>query len=129
MQYEYNVITKTGTLKGYTNGNLVNTVILGADDEIGYYNSSVETKDFSIAGAAPVSWAIYDMYIANDIYWDSATISKFFNKETVDSANITIHWPMQKNTDLPYLVDYDRKNNVPLYIPGPHPNLEWVAKP
>lgn len=131
--YQYNVNTQTGILYIWTDGaqNPVGGAALGALDRIGlvYNEAMTKTKTFQMMPSGIGRFEFYDIYISNNYAWDSDDVSAFVAKSAIDPDHYTLYWPLQKNTDLPYLVDYDRKNNVPLYIPGPHPEIEWIPKP
>jgi hypothetical protein len=131
--YQYNVNTQTGILYIWTDGvqNPVGGAALGSLDRIGWvYNEAItKTKTIQLMSSGIGRFEFYDIYISNNYAWNSDDVSAFSAKSAIDPDHYSLYWPLQKNTDLPYLVDYDRKNNVPLYIPGPHPEIEWVPKP
>ena len=129
--YDFDVVARTGSILCYLNSTTPTVLPLVDIDEVGRYDAILTDAVWSMVAMDKYycKAALYDIIIHNTIAWPIETVTQFLNAEAIDQSNYTAYWPLQKNTDLPYLVDYDLKNNVPLYIPGPHPNLEWVAKP
>jgi len=128
--YDFDMVVRTGTVTCYLDSTSnPGITALTTLHEVGSYSTDTDAVwSLDFCRNYPCKANIYDFMMHNTTAWDIATIGKFMNAETIDSANYSAYWPMKKDNDLPYLVDYDKKNNVPMYIPGTYPNLEWVPE-
>jgi hypothetical protein len=130
-RYEFDTVTRLGVLKYNSNIHSPWTYNLTDLHEIGYYIEYGHDKTFSVnlCNYYYGKGSVYDIMICNNAQWTDQDVDNYINKDPIDSSKYTLYWPLKKITDQPYLVDYDRKNNIPLYVNGPHPNLTWVAHP
>lgn len=128
--YVFNVFydrnTMTGYIESWRNGVYTSRANLSNAMEPGY----LQTSWFHKFLLCPVHQRmdIRDIYVSNNTLWTQNEVNAYHAETPIDPAKYTLRWTCEKNNDLPYHVEYDAKNNMPLVFNPQTEYLTWVNK-
>lgn len=123
----YDCNTMTGYIESWRNGVYTSKTNLTSTQEPGY-NQATWFHKFLLCPYNQ-KMDLYDIYVSNTTLWTQTEATAYHAKTAIDSSKYTLHWPCEKTTDLPYYVEYDTKNNMPLTFNPQTEYLTWVPKP
>lgn len=130
--YVFNVFfdrnTNTGYVEGWRNGvyTAKSTTMIDGTWEPGYFLAGAFSKFLICPSTKKLE--IRDVYVSNDTLWTQTEVDAYHAGTVIDSSKYTLHWPCEKNTELPYYIENDTKNNMPLSFNGPPSYVTWVPK-
>lgn len=123
----YNRTTMSGYVESWKNGVYVNRNTMSNVQEPGFLSTTSFNKFFICPSTKKME--VRDIYVSNDTLWTQTEASAYHNEITIDPAKYTLHWKLEKNSDLPYFMDYDTVHNMPLSLDSSSAYVTWVAKP
>lgn len=122
----YDCNTMTGYIESWRNGVYTSKTNLTSAQEPGYNQATWFHKFLLCPNNQKMD--LYDIYVSNTTLWTQTEVDAYHGETTVDPSKYTLHWTCEKNTDLPYHVEYDSKNNMPLTFNPQTEYLTWVPK-
>lgn len=126
--YVFNVFydrnTMTGYVESWRNGVYTAKTNLVSTSEPGY-GAATWFHKFLIQPAGQ-KMSMRDIYVSNTTLWTQTEASAHHAGTTIDPSKYTLHWTCQKNTGLPYHIEYDTKNNMPMTFDPSCGVLTWV---